>query len=562
MTKENIQILKKNFALMKLAMPKWIFCIIGITIYGLFVYILGIALGLLTTRTIETVSLGISPLKDTFYILCILAIGTILACLGYIINSHWGFKIRTEIQKKMLSSLINQTEASANSKHTGDDITTITSDMAIVENYFFQGFLFIFLQPVISGLAALITLYAIDWRIFVSSIIIGLTPVILRSCNANRLHNLNQSAKDTSVAMTSQYEEILYGNMTFRMTGTVSYAYNKFNECNKQTTQCQIKEQIFRNSMELISKLFAVLSVATFIIIGIESATSGLISFTEVIIAINLQNTISNMFMGISNTWDFMVSSSITAQRVLDTLQLPLEDLKSEKMNIPLQESPSISFDNISFAYSEEAPLFSNASFAYKANDDNHFHLITGASGTGKSTLLKLLLQLYTPDSGEMKINGISYKDTSLSSWRHQFSYMSQDESLLHRTIFDNIALGLYGQGRCPSLDDVISVAKLAGAHEFIDSLPQKYDTIIDEDGKNLSVGQKQRILIARALLHNAPILLLDEPTASLDADSEKIIYDTLCSLSNSKLVIVVSHSKSAIKYASSSTNIKPFPKN
>ena len=169
-----------------------------------------------------------------------------------------------------------------------------------------------------------------------------------------------------------------------------------------------------------------------------------------------------------------------------------------------------------------------------------------GPSGAGKSTIFQLLLRFYDPISGFVKVDGIDLKQLSRETFRKNIAVVPQDPIIFAMSAIENIRFGRPDA----SIDEVKTAAKNAASHEFIMNLPNGYDTFVGERGVLLSVGQKQRIAIARAFLRNAPILLLDEPTASLDAESESLIQGALERLSTSRTVIVIAHRLSTVKRA------------
>ena len=171
---------------------------------------------------------------------------------------------------------------------------------------------------------------------------------------------------------------------------------------------------------------------------------------------------------------------------------------------------------------------------------------IHGASGSGKSTLLKLLMRFWDPNKGTVRISGENIKTIQTKKLRNMESYVTQETHLFHDSIANNIAIGKPGAGR----DEIIEAAKKASIHDFIMSLPKGYDTEGGELGDTLSGGEKQRIGIARAFLHDAPFLLLDEPTSNLDALNEGIILKSLHDECNYKTVVLVSHRKSTMNIA------------
>ncbi|PYG90228.1 ABC-type multidrug transport system fused ATPase/permease subunit [Ruminiclostridium sufflavum DSM 19573] len=203
----------------------------------------------------------------------------------------------------------------------------------------------------------------------------------------------------------------------------------------------------------------------------------------------------------------------------------------------------AVEFENVCFTYNGGTEVLKGADFKISAGDKV---AIVGASGNGKSTLLNILCGFYEVSSGKVKVFGEETGKWSLEALRRKIAYISQDAFLYPASIYENI---LYGNPAAPERC-VSEAAETAHAHEFISSLPESFNTIAGDGGIKLSGGQKQRIAIARAVLKNAPIILMDEPTSALDSQSEELVYDTVFKCSGDKTVLVVAHRLSAIKWA------------
>lgn len=202
-----------------------------------------------------------------------------------------------------------------------------------------------------------------------------------------------------------------------------------------------------------------------------------------------------------------------------------------------------IAFNNITFTHQDAAePLFKNFSLSIRPGEKVG---LVGRSGSGKTTLTKLLLRFADPKSGEILIDNHSIKNITQKNLRDSIAYVPQEPLLFHRTVGENIA---YGKPNA-SMKEIIAAAKKANAYEFIEELPQGFDTLVGERGIKLSGGQRQRIAIARALLKDAPILILDEATAALDSESEKLIQEALQKLMANRTTIVVAHRLSTISH-------------
>lgn len=232
-----------------------------------------------------------------------------------------------------------------------------------------------------------------------------------------------------------------------------------------------------------------------------------------------------------------------SAERVLEVLNEESEIRDSQDAVKLNRVEGMIEFRDVSFQYVKDIPVLKNISFKVRAGETL---ALVGPTGVGKSTMASLIPRFYDPGSGAILIDGLDIRKIALSSLRKQISFVSQDIFLFNGTVKDNI---LYGQQNATE-DQIIEAAKAANAHEFIVDLPEGYETKVGERGVKLSGGQKQRISIARAILKDAPILILDEATSSVDTQTEKLIQEALNKLKKNKTTVVIAHRLSTIQEA------------
>lgn len=238
----------------------------------------------------------------------------------------------------------------------------------------------------------------------------------------------------------------------------------------------------------------------------------------------------------------FIRKGSASVKRLQEIFDLPLERKDGSAYNHDNAEK-AIEFSNVRFCYEPSKIILDNLSFAvYKGE----IVALVGPSGCGKSTVINLICNFYEINSGLIKIFDKNVRDWKLADLRKNISLVSQDTYLFPGTIEDNIR---YGKPDA-SIDEVINAAKIANAHEFIMAMPDKYKTVVGENGVRLSGGERQRIAIARAVLKNSPILLLDEPTSSLDTQSEALVQEALERIVAGRTVLVVAHRFSTITQA------------
>jgi ATP-binding cassette subfamily B protein len=227
--------------------------------------------------------------------------------------------------------------------------------------------------------------------------------------------------------------------------------------------------------------------------------------------------------------------NTLTGVQVLfEVLDMPDAGPSQPKPDVKVVRG-RIAFEHVSFAYRADTPVLKDMSFAAEPGEVTAF---VGPSGGGKSTIFNLLLALYVPQGGAILIDGQGYGAVSAESIRRHIAYVGQDVFLFHGTIRHNIGLGRPGAGA----EEIVAAARAAHADEFISQFPAGYDTHVGEHGAQLSGGQRQRIAIARALIRNAPIILLDEPTAALDAESERFVEEAMAELIKGRTTLVIAH--------------------
>ncbi|MCL2193759.1 MAG: peptidase domain-containing ABC transporter [Treponema sp.] len=256
-------------------------------------------------------------------------------------------------------------------------------------------------------------------------------------------------------------------------------------------------------------------------------------------------NALSAFFIGplfrIINIQPEIQEASVAAQRVSEILELEPEQPEGAALAKPAAIKGDIEFKNISFRYGMRSPVYKDLSFRI---DKGQWAAFVGPSGCGKTTLVKLLLKFYQPEKGTVNIDGHDLRYIDTAALRSRIGYVPQDIYIFAGTVAENIALG---NPNAP-MEDIIAAAGKAGAHEFISALPEHYETKLSEHGSTLSGGEKQRLALARALLENREIIILDEATSSLDTVSERAIHETIEKLRGSVTAILIAHRLTTIK--------------
>lgn len=292
--------------------------------------------------------------------------------------------------------------------------------------------------------------------------------------------------------------------------------------------------------ISLTSKLLtvALLWLGARLVIEGDLTVGGLIAFNM------LSGRVNAPLLKLSSLWQDFTQMKVSIKRLGDIMNAQTEPMFQAHRTVPSALKGQVTFEHVNFRYTATSPLVvSDLSFEVQAGEVIG---VVGLSGAGKTTLMRLIQRLYTPESGRILIDGVDVNLVDASWLRRRMGVVGQDTLLFNRSVRENIALA------DASLDmgAITAAAQVSGAHEFILQLPQGYDTLIGERGSKLSGGQRARLAIARALAKNPQLLLLDEATASLDYDSERLIHDNMATIAQGRTVFIVAHRLSTLRLA------------
>jgi ATP-binding cassette subfamily B protein/subfamily B ATP-binding cassette protein MsbA len=296
---------------------------------------------------------------------------------------------------------------------------------------------------------------------------------------------------------------------------------------------------IFHPTVEAVSSMGTVIVV----LFGGLLALDGKLSVADIVGFMLYLNLFYQPISTLARVTEDLQQAMAGADRVFEVLDTE-PDIKDRPDAVDITECKGeIVFDDVSFSYVGNVPVLQNISF--RAEPGKMVALV-GPTGVGKTTIISLIARFYDPDSGNIRLDGRELREITLSSLRNQISIVLQDIFLFNGTVAENIAYG----SKDADMEEIIRAAKTARAHEFIMEMPEGYDTVIGERGLKLSGGQKQRLSIARAVLRNTPILILDEATAAVDVETEAKIQQAIQELTENRTIIVVAHRLSTVKKA------------
>jgi subfamily B ATP-binding cassette protein MsbA len=448
-------------------------------------------------------------------------------------------EVRKDIQTDMFRSLVNADTKVINNKHSGKFISNLTNDVSMITNLVSTAILNLF-KDSLTLLGLLAVMFYQNWKLsLIAIIMIPLASVAAKSLG-KRIGKVTNQQMIKAGALSTYFFEIFKNHQLIKIF-------------QKETYEIIRADKFLKSFKETQKKLQIVFVRASPIM---EFLTGLMIAFLIYIAAI----LVSNNELEVSNFFSFLAAMMLAYQpvRSLATLNIAIQQgLAGAKRVLPIiddkpqirdlenaedlnYENGEITFENVNFNYnySERVLKSANINFAGKK-----MTALVGHSGAGKSTIMSLIPRFYNIESGDIKIDGQSIYKKTLKSLREGISLVSQDTTLFDDTIRNNIAYA-----KLDATDQEIEdAAKKSFANEFIEKLPQKYETIIGENGTRLSGGEKQRLSIARAMLKKSPIILLDEATSSLDAETESKIQKAINLLTKGRTTVVIAHRLSTI---------------
>lgn len=403
----------------------------------------------------------------------------------------------------------------------------------------FKTFLLGNLSPLISSFITLVTMlivmFYINWQFALIALCIIPPLFILTRISRKRLKkDWKIVRKDESKAM-SVVHEVLTSLRVVKAFGQEQTENERFSARATKAMKGQFRVAWFGSFFSFIVGMFLAAGTSLFFYFGALDVHSGKMTLGELTLVISYLAQVLGPLNSISRNINDIQSSLVSIERVFDILDQEHE-VKELPDAIPLKKANgSFDFQNVSFSYNPDRIVLDHIFFKIKPGDRVG---IKGTTGSGKSTLINLLYRFYDPTQGEISIDGTNIRNFKLADYRNQFSIVLQEPVLFSTTIEENIR---YGRPSA-SMEEIIEAAKAANAHEFISKSKEGYDTLVGERGMQLSGGERQRISIARAFIKNAPVLILDEPTSSVDIKTEGQIMEAMERLMEGRTTFMITH--------------------
>ena len=500
------------------------------------IFIMGLgAMGLVNLLNFDT-HLSFSGILTALIVLAV-ARGA-LRYLEQMSGHYIAFKLLALLRDKVFSSLRRLAFVKLQDKQAGQLVSLVTNDIELLEVFYAHTIAPIMIAFFTSAILLLVFGHLSGWFVVVALSAYLTVGVILPIITTKLAREDGRRYRELVGEMNDFFLDSVRGMKEIQLFG---YAKQRLDEIQQRSQKIDTAFERIKDQ-EAKVRVYTEVAVSAFNIImlftGLILFSLDKIDFSAFLIGVILLMSSYGPVIALSNLSSNLLQTLASGERVLSLLAEEPE-LKDVESAVDLKEVSRIDVENVSFAYGEEQ-ILSDVSLSVKKGEILGIH---GRSGSGKSTLLKLLMRFYDPKSGSIKINGETLPNINTRSLRDNMAYITQQTYIFNETIEENIRLAR----RDATLEEIMEAAKKASIHDFILSLPQGYQTKMTELGGNLSDGEKQRIGIARAFLHNAPIILLDEPTSNLDSLNEAMILKSLLNVKAEKLIILVSHRQSTM---------------
>ena len=457
-----------------------------------------------------------------------------------LINNKITYNVIRDIRKKAFLKISKVPLSIIDTHKTGDILSRVISDVDTFADGLLMGFKQLF-SGVLTIIGTLILMLSINWKI--SLIVILATPVSLLVARfiANSTHDMFMLQSKTKGEQTGFIDEIIENQKTIKAFAAEEETEKTFNEINERLRKYSLKAIFFSSMVNPSTRVVNAAIYSSVCLFGAISVINNpLFTVGALTALLSYSSQYANPFNEISGVISELQNSYVCAKRTFEFIDMP-EEVSDESMQTLPASKGAVSFENVDFSYSLDKPLIKNLNLEVLPGQRV---AIVGPTGSGKTTLINLLMRFYDVTKGTIKVDGVDITKITRESLRENYGMVLQETWLKKGTIRDNITFG------CPDAteEEIIAAAKATHAHSFIKRLPEKYDTLIDEGGGNLSEGQKQLLCITRVMLSPPPILILDEATSSIDVMTEMYVNSSFKKLMKGRTSFVVAHRLSTIR--------------
>ena len=475
-------------------------------------------------------------------VLIIAAFGALCSYIEKRITTSVGEWVAHDLRRTLYSHIQRLSLAYHDQKRTGDLISRVTSDIDSIQGFVSSGLLGALISTLtLAGMVG-VMLY-LNWRFTLIALSVAPLLFIVVYSYTRRIKKAAREVRKKEGEIVSVIEEVLSSIRVVKAFAREDYEQRRLEEQSLASVEMALRARSLKAKLSPLVEILVACGTALVLWFGGKMVLEGTLPVGSLIVFVWYLGKMYKPMQDLSKMTDAFSKAAVGYERIKEVLETDgqVKDLPNARPAARLKGR--IEFRDVSFGYEGNDPVLTNVSFEIEPGQTA---ALVGPTGAGKTTIISLIPRFYDPSKGHILIDGRDVRTYTQTSLRQQISFVLQETVLFHAPLWYNIAYGKPEATR----REILRAAELANAHEFIDKMPEGYDTVVGERGVTLSGGQRQRIAIARAIIRRTPILILDEPSSGLDAASEKLVFEALDRLMEGKTAIVIAHRLSTIQRA------------
>jgi len=474
--------------------------------------------------------------------LAIAVVGAVCSYTEKYLTTSVGQWVTHDLRLRLYSHIQRLSLSYHDHKPTGDLVSRITSDIDAIQSFIASGLLGALINSLtLTGMVG-VMLY-LNWRF--TLIALSIAPVLfgLVYTYTRRIKKAAREVRKKEGEIVSVIQEVLSSIRVVKAYAREEYEQARLEEQSLESVELALRARSLKARLAPLVAILVAVGTSMVLWFGARMVLNGTLSSGALIVFILYLNKMYKPMQELSKMTDAWSKAEVGYERIREVLETngDVRDLPGARPVSGLKGR--IEFESVDFNYQPHSPVLRNLSLRI---EPGQVAALVGPTGAGKTTIISLIPRFYDPTSGVVRIDGTDIRRFRMQSLRQQMSFVLQETLLFHAPVWSNIAYGRPGASRA----EILRASELANAHEFIEKMPEGYDTLIGERGVTLSGGQRQRIAIARAIIRDTPILILDEPSSGLDAASEKLVFEALDRLMEGRTSIVIAHRLSTIRRA------------
>ncbi len=480
-----------------------------------------------------------------FAILAVLVIAVLGALSSYCekyLTTSVGQWVMHDLRRVLYSHIQQLSLTFHDQKRTGDLISRVTSDIDAVQNLISQVLLGL-LVNVLTLVGMTVVMFYLNWEFTLIALTVAPGLFLVVYYYTHRIKKASRAVRLKEGQVVNVLEEVLSSIRVVKAFAREDYEQKRFERESRESVEAALQARSIKAKLPPLVEIIVACGTCLVLWYGARLVLKGALTPGELLVFLLYLGKMYKPMRELSKMTDTISKAQVGWERIREVLEneMQVRDLPGAK-RAP-QFKGRIEFDHVDFSYEGSRSILRDINFDIKPGQ---LAALVGPTGAGKTTIVSLLPRFYDLTSGQIRIDGTDVRQFKVRSLRQQISFVLQETLLFRATVAQNIA---YGKPEATT-EEIIRAAKAANADEFIQKLADGYDTMVGERGVTLSGGQRQRLTIARAIIRHAPILILDEPSAGLDAESEQLVFDALGNLMEGKTSIVIAHRLATVRRA------------